>query len=96
VQYDFDAPRKISSVEVYWFDDSQARGQCRAPAAWKLLYRDGDEWRDVSEPSEFGVELDRFNRVTFAPVTTDGLRIEAQFQDKLCAGILEWKVGLTE
>ncbi|MBU0616292.1 MAG: glycoside hydrolase family 127 protein [Planctomycetes bacterium] len=96
VQYDFDAPRAVSFVEVYWFDDSQARGHCRTPASWKLSYRDGDAWRDVPDPSDFGVELDRFNRVTFDPVTTDGLRIEVQLQDKLCAGILEWIVGLAD
>lgn len=45
--------------------------------------------RDVPNPSGFGVELDQFNRVTFDPVTTNGLRIEAELQPKLCAGILE-------
>ena len=96
VQYDFDAPRAVSSVEVYWFDDSQQKGHCRVPASWKLLYRDGETWREVPDASSFGVELDRFNRVTFAPAPTDGLRIEVQLQDKLCAGILEWKVGLSD
>jgi DUF1680 family protein len=96
VQYDFDTPRTVSSVDVYWFDDSQSKGQCRAPASWKLLYRDGDTWREVPDASSFGVELDRLNRVRFAPVTTDGLRIEVQLQDKLCAGILEWRVGLAD
>lgn len=93
VQYDFDAPRAVSRIEVYWYDDSQQKGQCRAPATWKLLYREGQTWREVPNPSDFGTELDRFNRVTFDPVTTNGLRIEVQLQDKLCAGILEWKVG---
>lgn len=30
VQYDFAAPKKISSAEVYWFDDA-GEGQCRVP-----------------------------------------------------------------
>jgi hypothetical protein len=96
VQYDFDAPRTVCSVDVYWFDDSQRKGHCRPPASWKLLYRDGDAWREVPNASACGVELDCFNRVTFDPVTTDGLRIQVQLQDKLCAGILEWKVGLAK
>lgn len=94
VQYDFDAPRKLSSVEVYWFDDSQQQGHCRAPQSWKMLYRDGETWREVPNPSSYGVELDQYNRVGFDPVTTDGLRIEVQLQDEACSGILEWKVGL--
>jgi hypothetical protein len=96
VQYDFDQPRRVGSVEVYWFDDSQHRGQCRAPASWKLLYRRGDAWHDVHNASAFGVELDHYNRVSFDPLTADALRIEAQLQDKMSSGILEWKVGLAD
>lgn len=96
VQYDFDRPRRVSSVAIYWFDDSQQKGQCRVPASWKLLYRDNDTWQEVCNPSSFGVELDQYNRVTFDPVTTNGLRIEVQLQDKFSSGILEWKVGLAD
>jgi DUF1680 family protein len=96
VQYDFDAPRRVSSVDVYWFEDSQRKGSCRAPASWKLLYRAGGAWREVPNPSDYGIDLDRYNRVKFDPVTTDGLRIDVQLQDKLCSGILEWKVGLAD
>jgi hypothetical protein len=96
IQYDFDQPRTVSHVDVYWYDDSQQRGHCRAPASWKLLYRDGQKWRDVTNASGYGVELDQYNRVTFDPVATDALRIDVQLQDKLCSGILEWKVGLAD
>ncbi len=34
----FPEPRKVASVEVYWFDDT-GRGECRVPASWRLLYR---------------------------------------------------------
>jgi hypothetical protein len=98
VQYDFDAPRNVAQVEVYWFDDSQQRGHCRPPASWKLLYRDADQdgWLEVQHASDYGVEPDQYNRVTFDPIVTNGLRIEVQLQDKLCSGILEWKVGLAD
>ena len=96
VQYAFDHPRAVSSVEVYWFDDSSRGGECRAPTAWRLLYRHNDEWREVPNPSEYGVMLDMYNRVTFDPVLTDGLRIEVQLQEKRSGGILEWIVGLAE
>lgn len=96
VQYDFDRPRTVAGVAVYWFDDSQQRGLCRAPAAWKLLYRTADGWLPVADPSGFGAELDAYNRVSFAPVLTDGLRIEVELQDRFSAGILEWQVELAD
>jgi uncharacterized protein len=91
VQYDFAAAAKIAAVEVYWFDDT-GRGRCRTPQSWKLLYRDGDAWKPVPTDGEFPVAKDRYNRVEFAPLTTDALRIEAQLQPEFSAGILEWRV----
>ena len=95
VQYDFDQPRRVDSVAVYWFDDSQKRGGCRGPATWNLLHREGQSWKRMSGVSDFGVELDQFNHVSFDAVMTDALRIEVQLQEGMSAGILEWKVGST-
>jgi hypothetical protein len=38
------------------------------------------------------VAKDAFNAVTFAPVTTTGLRLEVTLQTEWSAGIQEWKV----
>ncbi len=91
VQYDFPSAQKISAAEVYWFDDT-GRGQCRAPASWKLLRKDGDAWQPVETDSAYGTALDKYNRVTFSPVKTTALRIEVQLKPKFSGGILEWKV----
>ena len=91
VQYDFADTEIVSSIEVYWFDDS-GEGGCRVPAFWRLYYRDGDEWVPAPFVSDYGTELNRFNRVDFGPVETDALRIETQLQPKSSAGILEWRV----
>ncbi|MCL4848823.1 MAG: glycoside hydrolase family 127 protein, partial [Acidobacteria bacterium] len=91
VEYAFDAPATVSQSEVYWFDDT-GRGQTRAPASWRLLYKDGDEWKPVATSDTFGVALDRYNRVAFTPVTTSGLRLEVTLQADVSAGIQEWKV----
>ena len=93
VQYDFDHPRRVSSVEVYWFDDEAAGGGCRVPASWRLFCREGENWREVQGAADYGAELDRFNRVSFTPVETTGLKIEVQLQGKYSGGILEWRVG---
>jgi len=91
VQYDFKERARVSAVEVYWFDD-RATGHCRVPKSWRLLYRDGKAWKSIAGASGWGSERDRFNRVTFTPVTADGLRIEAQLQPECSGGILEWRV----
>jgi len=62
------------------------------PESWQLLYREGEQWKPVENVSDYAVERDKFNRVTFDPVTTNSLRLEVQFQDKWSAGILEWRV----
>ena len=91
VQYKLDGEREVSSVEVYWFDDT-GEGGCRTPQSWKLLYKDGDKWKQVQNPSEYGTEKDKFNKTTFDPVKTKMLRIEAELNPKASGGILEVKV----
>jgi len=91
IEWGFPTLRTITDVEVYWFDDT-GRGQCRAPQSWRVLYRVGERWTPVANAGEPAVALDKFNRVTFAPVECNGVRIEAQLQPGFSAGILEWKV----
>jgi len=38
------------------------------------------------------VEKDKYNKVTFETVKTEGLRLEIQLPDKFSAGIHEWRV----
>ncbi|NQT87985.1 glycoside hydrolase family 127 protein, partial [bacterium] len=75
LQYDLAASAKVDAVDVYWFDDRDTGG-CKAPESWRLLTRDGDAWKPVTGASAYGAEIDQFNRVTFDPVETNGLRIE--------------------
>ena len=91
VQYDFAKPKRVSGVSVYWFDDTGA-GRCRVPASWKVLYRDGDQWKDLANAKAGAVVADRFNDMTFDPVETTGLRLEVQLRADFSGGILEWKV----
>ena len=93
VQYDFPKPKLVSSTDVYWFDDQPNNGQCRPPEKWHLEFKDGDQWKPVENASDFGIFDNRFNRVTFNPVTTSAVRIVAQLRDKYSAGILIWRVG---
>jgi len=91
VQYDFGKPLDVSGVEVYWFDDT-GRGQCRAPASWRAVYRKDGRWVPVQDASSYGVDKDRFNKVAFKPVKTDALRLEVKLQEQFSGGILEWRI----
>jgi uncharacterized protein len=39
------------------------------------------------------VEKDKYNTVSFEPVTTSALLVEVDLQPNFSAGILEWKVN---
>jgi hypothetical protein len=92
VQREFDTPRKVAKVEVYWFDDTPRKGGCTTPQSWRLLYRKNGQWHEVARPSEYGVATDRFNLTTFEEVETDALRIEVKLRENFSGGILEWRV----
>jgi hypothetical protein len=91
-QYDFDKPMAVSSAAVYWFDDTP-RGGCKLPKSWRLLYKDGQDWKPVAEPTAYPVERDRFCEVKFKEVTTSALRLEVRLEKDFSGGILEWRVG---
>ncbi|HSD26810.1 MAG TPA: transcriptional initiation protein Tat, partial [Vicinamibacteria bacterium] len=108
-QYAFPRPREVSWVEVYWADEETARssgrvphdvrltaptdGRVRLPAWWRLVYWDGTAWQPAADTAEHGLARDGFNRVSFRPVVTTALRIEAQLRPRQSAGIVEWRVG---
>ena len=77
VEYQFRTPTRVSSAGAYWADD---RRFCKLPASWKVMYRDGIEWKRVAARGPYGVAKDRFNHVEFDPVTTSAVRIEIEPQ----------------
>jgi hypothetical protein len=89
--YTFEKSAAVSEVEVYWFDDT-GHGECRVPRSWRILYKDGDQWKPVENREAYGVEKDRYNKISFKPVTTSALRLEVTLQPNWSAGIQEWKV----
>lgn len=92
VEFAFDEPATISSVEVYWLDDTGS-GECRVPKKWRLLYRDGSEWKPVDDGNGYATEKDMFNRTSFAEVTTSAVRMDVQMQKNWSGGILEVRFG---
>jgi len=106
IQYEFPEATTIRSSAVYWYDRFGTAQ--RLPKAWRLLYRDGDQWQPVANQDPYGLATDTFNTTRFTPVKTDALRLEVDLQDgfldpylaipsskpgKFSAGILEWTVN---
>jgi DUF1680 family protein len=94
MSYRFPKPRKIDGCAVYWFDDTGIGG-CRVPAEWRLLWRDGDEWKPVklAEGAKYGTALNQFNKVSFAPVETRELKMEVKLKAGFSGGVLKWTVS---
>ena len=67
-------------------------GGVRVPLKWRLLWRDGSEWKPLEIDGQWGTEKNRYNGVRFKPVTTTGLRLEVDFQDGFSAGLQRWRV----
>ena len=91
IEYAFDKPAMVTESELYWFDDAP-NGGVRVPASWSILYKDGADWKPVENSGAWPVEKDRYNRVSFKPVTTSALRLEVNFQPNFSAGVQRWKV----
>ncbi len=91
IEYAFDKPATVSESELYWFDDAP-RGGARVPASWRILYKDGADWKPVENSGAWGIEKDRYNKVSFKPVSTSALRLEVNFQPNFAAGVQRWRV----
>ena len=92
VEYDFAQPKTVSAALVYWYDDS-GNGQCRVPKSWQLTYQKNGEWVPVSGASAYGTDRDKYNGISFLPVTASAFRLEVQLQPGFSGGILRWRLG---
>jgi hypothetical protein len=57
-----------------------------------LLYKQGSNWVAIDAKGAYGTARNAWNTVTFAPITTDALRIELVMQQGFSAGLQELKV----
>ncbi|MFC5456845.1 protein kinase domain-containing protein [Prosthecobacter fluviatilis] len=90
-QYEWETPQVIDECQVFWFDDSAARGGCKLPAFWRLLYRESSgAWVPVDATIPDAV-ADEWNIVSFPAVKTTALRLSVQCQPGWSAGVCHWK-----
>jgi DUF1680 family protein len=89
LKFEWGEKHKISSVKVYWFDDT-GRGACHLPESWKVLHRDSaGRFAPVKATTPYGLKKDTFNKVDFDPVRTDAIKIEITLQKDWSAGVQE-------
>lgn len=91
IALEFEKPRRLSEVSVYWFDDT-GRGQCRVPRAWTVEALVDGSWKALATDGVPGIAKDTFNTVRFEPAITKGLRLKIDLQENFSAGILELRV----
>jgi DUF1680 family protein len=91
IQYDFEKEERISSSNVYWYDDGPYGG-CRIPASWELQYKKGNEWIPVKTIQAYEIAKDKYNTVTFEPVTTTAIRMVIRLPENHATGVHEWSV----
>ena len=89
VDYAWAQPITTNAIEVYWWQDGQG---IAAPRSARLLYWNGRAFVPVANAKGGGVAIDRFNRIDFAPVTTDRLRLEVTGDGAKSIGLLQWRV----
>ena len=65
---------------------------CAFRASWRLLYKDGDQWKPVDASGAVRRREGRLEHGPFKPVTTTALRLELMMQPDVSAGVQEWKV----
>ncbi len=89
LKFEWDKKHKLSSVKVYWFDDT-GTGACHLPKSWKILYRNANgDFVEVKNENPYLISRDEFNKVTFAPVKTDCIKIDIDLQKDWAAGVQE-------
>jgi hypothetical protein len=72
MQYDFPEAVTLSSTELF----PVFGGRTGLPESFKLFYRENGEWKEVANLQGSINEHHRWNKLSFSPIQTDGLRLE--------------------
>lgn len=91
VQLDWASPVHVNSSDMYFFADG---GGVLAPKTWSIQYWNAttNAWVDVTQPSGYPTDLDKYNHTTFDSVTTTKMRATL-VANGASVGIDEWKVN---
>ncbi|TYB93042.1 hypothetical protein FXF53_28305, partial [Micromonospora sp. WP24] len=99
IQYRWEAPVRLSSTDIYWYDDN---GGTRRPNGTTYAVEssaDGTTWTPVTltNGSAYAdaVATNRYNRLEFEPITTSYLRIRifGVMGEGAGTGVLRWRAN---
>lgn len=99
IQYSWTSPVRLSSTDIYWYDDN---GGTRRPTATTYAVEtssDGTTWTPVTltKGSTYagGVAVNAYNHFDFAPITTTRLRIRiwGVMGAGAGTGVLRWRAN---
>lgn len=97
VVYQWDQPVTLNGASLYFWGDQPAGSGIGVapPKSWRIEYRDGQTWKPVTATTAYTSELNAYNPVSFAPVTTRCLRavFDASTDGKTYAAVAaqEWQ-----
>ncbi|AWS48632.1 hypothetical protein DKM19_23120 [Streptosporangium sp. 'caverna'] len=99
IQYQWTSPVRLSSTDIYWYDDN---GGTRRPTATTYAVEtstDGTTWTPVKlaggSSYENGLAVNAYNRFNFEPVTTSRIRIRiwGLMSGGAGTGVLRWRAN---
>jgi len=85
VQYDWPQNYRLSSSEIYWFDDN---GGVLVPTTAYFEYWNGNGW---ARAGNFPLKKDAFNELSLNEVVTNRVRV-SMLNTRESTGILEWRI----
>jgi len=91
LQINFPKNRTVSTVSIYWFDDTPTGG-CKVPESWGLEYKDNNKWNKfpVYITDDYRDFKDQYNVVHAGKeFKTDALRIKIKLQKGFSGGIIK-------
>ena len=91
MEYQLPERTRVSQASVYWYDDAPWGG-CRVPKAWRILYREGGQWKPVAGADNYPTLRGALCTVHFTPVETDAVRMEIDLPDDNSSGLFEWEI----
>lgn len=86
--FEWTTPQTVKGMDVYWFQD-EGIGECRTPESWRVLAWIDGAWVPVQGAGVYGTAKDKFNSVSFEPVTTTKIRLEVTQKKDWASGMHE-------
>ena len=76
IQYEWPAPAQVSSFSLYLM----AGGNFAPPERFRVLYRRDGTWQEAQRVQGEITKYSRWNKLTFAPVTAEAVKLELVFK----------------